>query len=314
MTLQQLPRDVHRIIIRYCRPQDIISCLRLVSTYWNLLSHEVSLWKALALRDGANVKYLLYPVYSWEWLWRITCLPLSNGIGYYEYSHPDGTLHRRRGSLIEGNLHGYGICETSSMTLIGHWRQGSPYGNGTLLYRWGGSYVGEFVDWLPSGYGVFTDDLGSIYQGMFQGGLKDGFGLYSSSESSYSGYWRQGLREGFGSEIREDGSRYTGQFRQDNSHGYGRWDISENEYYVGQFVDDVAEGEGTWVLIDGSWYTGCWKNGLRSGWGTARNRDGDIYTGEWNNDFPVDPSFQCRWNGVFLREDIDTFIPAQLRT
>lgn len=309
MELHQLPRDVHRIIVRYCNPIDVIRIIRLISRYWNVLSSEISLWKYFALRDGGNGEYICKShEQSWEWLWRITCIPLQSGVGYYE---PEPSICRR-GYLMNGNINGYGIYETSTMIIIGNWISGSPYGNVTIYYSWGGNYVGECVDWLPSGYGVQKDHDGTIYRGMFRSGVKYGFGIYSSDEFSYQGFWKNGLRDGFGSEIKADGSRYTGQYLLDQSHGYGKWDISSDEYYIGQFVNDVSYGEGTWNLIDGSCYTGSWYNGIRHGFGIYRNRDGLIYTGIWENDYPLDESFQCPWHGIFLRNDIDVYIQNQL--
>jgi hypothetical protein len=72
-------------------------------------------------------------------------------------------------------------------------------GQGTLTFRSGWKYVGEFKDGLPNGQGTITWPVGDKYVG----GIKDGKG------------------HGHGTMIWANGKKYVGGFKDGEYHGQG---------------------------------------------------------------------------------------------
>ena len=53
------------------------------------------------------------------------------------------------------------------------------YGNGTLTYKDGSKYVGEFINDEFNGQGTHTKSDGEKYEGQFAKGLYNGQGTYT---------------------------------------------------------------------------------------------------------------------------------------
>lgn len=89
------------------------------------------------------------------------------GAGAFHYNN--GSIYR--GYLVNGQYMGRGyfkFTEDSPFEYYnGMWRFGKQHGRGTLIYKKGGSYVGDFLDGKPHGNGkrVFAD--GSFFEGEF---------------------------------------------------------------------------------------------------------------------------------------------------
>lgn len=92
------------------------------------------------------------------------------GAGEFHYS--DGSIYR--GYLVKGQYMGRGYFkypeESKFNYYNGMWRNNEQHGRGTLKYKDGGSYVGEFLSGKPHGNGkrVFAD--GSFFEGTFKHG------------------------------------------------------------------------------------------------------------------------------------------------
>lgn len=109
-----------------------------------------------------------------------------------------------------------------------------------------------------NGYGTILYRSGNKYQGEFNNGLKHGYGKFIwKSGSKYKGGWVQNMREGEGEEILTNGNRYVGQWQSDKKHGTGIvYDASNN------------------VIQQGTWSSGMFINNAKSiasKKGTAQN-------------------------------------------
>jgi hypothetical protein len=67
-------------------------------------------------------------------------------------------------------------------------KNGTPNGNGTMTWKNGSNYTGQWIDGMKSGFGLinyFGDPFnGESYQGYWKNDMKNGFGTYIHSKNS----------------------------------------------------------------------------------------------------------------------------------
>lgn len=191
-------------------------------------------------------------------------------------------------------------------------------------------YHGAGVDGVPEGTGTLWYKNGDVYRGEFlKGAPHDDDGRLSHKEGELTitkyGKWVEGIQTGEVSEtiysrdyslvvgeVTYDYS-YTGEFRGDVPYGKGTMRYHRESYiffegyfingkkfghgklilpkdrpwikeYAGEFQNDVFHGKGVLVKINGFIYDCFFFNGLCHGKGTATNpKNGLYYTGDWVN-------------------------------
>lgn len=159
---------------------------------------------------------------------------------------------------------GEGEEETfDEMVFRGGFDKGKKNGNGTLVFKDGTHYTGQFKDdkmevsgFLRQGYGVFTwivkeegQEEGAqpkvnVYEGFFKNNLLSGKGIY-------------------------------------------RW--ADKRVYEGEFLEDKRHGFGIMRYANGDIYEGKWENGQRHGHGCFIQKDGQKYYGKFENNKLVQP-------------------------
>ncbi len=115
-----------------------------------------------------------------------------------------------------------------------------PNGIGTMVWRDGTRYEGNWVNGVMQGYGVMTWPNGARYSGGYANGRRQGRGVYT---------W-------------PNGASYKGEYMQGNRHGWGTMIYADRTRYVGGWAEGKRSGNGTLYAADGSiLQQGRWKNG-----------------------------------------------------
>jgi hypothetical protein len=79
----------------------------------------------------------------------------------------------------------------------GEYMQGVRQGLGTVIWRDGAKYEGEWQNDAPCGHGVWTYSDGGVYCGQFELGVRQGVGVYVfASGNRYFGQWAADERDG----------------------------------------------------------------------------------------------------------------------
>jgi len=184
-------------------------------------------------------------------------------------------------------------------TYEGLTQNGSPHGNGLLLYKNGDIYSGSFIRGLMDGFGVFTFSRdhpfnASLYTGQFKQGLKHGNGTFMWTDGKrYVGHFEDGYRSGFGVlyfNKQQQSERYEGNFLKSKLHGKGTLYWRNGDIYEGSFVNDLIDGFGVFTfskknVYGNKKYSGYFKDNQMNGNGTMISNDGYKYVGMFKNNF-----------------------------
>lgn len=100
-----------------------------------------------------------------------------------------------------------------------------------------------FCDGLFHGTGTLKYRSGSYYTGEWKMGKRDGFGsvIWPNAQQSYTGDWREGYMHGTGKYLWKQSSRehaYIGEYRLGKRNGTGTFWYSDGSIYSGQWKDD----------------------------------------------------------------------------
>jgi len=203
-----------------------------------------------------------------------------NGWGILTYSEED---HLNR-DKYDGNML-YGVMQ----------------GYGTLFWKDGSYYSGQFVNNSKSGEGTLFYSNGDIFTGLWADEAKAGQGKYMFSKGGeYSGGFSSGAFNGDGKfdilHPNDDWEHFTGQYEG----GYrktGNYKLSTGDVYDGHFTGQAAEGksadlgtgqgtydgEGKYIWSCQKEYTGYFKNGQPDGEGTMTYPEGWTYEGSFED-------------------------------
>ena len=144
---------------------------------------------------------------------------------------PDGygTLRYRRGEKYTGD-----------------WEMGLWHGHGVLISQSGKSvYEGSFVKHQKHGKGVCRFADGRVFKGQFDSDeMKDGKMNYPDM-SIHEGLFKNGRRNNFGVCRWLDGAYYEGQWKDDEMHGQGRFQWPDKSYYIGDMYRGMPQGIGS---------------------------------------------------------------------
>ena len=177
-----------------------------------------------------------------------------------------------------------------------------PNGKGTMVYKNGDVYEGEFSDGKPNGKGKCSFKNGNVYEGDFALGVMHGKGkLIDVSGFTYEGDFENGVMNGTGKMTYKDGTVEEGKFlggvfkggsssaattpertsaTTSNAEQYIERQLKDGAY-KGYAINGVPNGKGTMTYVGGSSYEGEWKNGKYSGKGKKIYNDGTLYDGDW---------------------------------
>ena len=154
-------------------------------------------------------------------------------------------------------------------------------GKGSITWKNGDSYEGDFLADRLSGRGVYRFKSGDVYEGDFVDGKKHGEGKYTSFDGGYyEGGFENDLRHGKGKLVTSDGAVYEGEFESGVKSGNGKCTYPNGDVYEGGFKGDLRHGEGKYIWSNGETYTGEFANGNMNGFGVYTWPEGRAsYTG-----------------------------------
>mmetsp|Transcript_25195 Transcript_25195/g.83174 ORF Transcript_25195/g.83174 Transcript_25195/m.83174 type:complete len:129 (+) Transcript_25195:336-722(+) len=109
-------------------------------------------------------------------------------------------------------------------------------GQGTLLFKNGDKYEGEFREDMQSGFGThWTNVQGKLilqYRGSFWQGRRHGHGIFAYKDGGkYDGEWQNGKRHGEGRMNYTDGTVYEGMWENGKRHGAGTLFLANGDVY-----------------------------------------------------------------------------------
>ena len=163
-----------------------------------------------------------------------------------------------------------------------------PSGSGTMKYRNGREYTGEWEQGNWHGYGRLQNLIGDVYEGNFVQNQKEGKGkLNLKNGQVFEGRFKNNrIREGKMSYT--DRSYYKGLFCEGRRCGWGLYVFDDGSVYEGQWENDHRNGHGRMEWPDGGWYDGDWRLGFQNGYGIEVSRDNEIlYEGIWRKGYPI---------------------------
>jgi len=193
-------------------------------------------------------------------------------------------------------------------------------GNGTLIWRNGNTYTGDFKVHKRTGQGEeFIQETGERFKGEFREGKRvngeityaDGsktpFAVSAShfslkvpftpdhiavihnvvfeNKNSYVGECLDGKKHGQGEYVTHSGDRYKGSYSHGDMEGWGKLTESGGTIREGNWKKNQLHGEGKKIWPNGDFYTGDFVNGERTGkgtyvWGEGPYK-GQMYTGDY---------------------------------
>mmetsp|Transcript_28230 Transcript_28230/g.62535 ORF Transcript_28230/g.62535 Transcript_28230/m.62535 type:complete len:300 (-) Transcript_28230:97-996(-) len=170
-------------------------------------------------------------------------------------------------------------------------------GRGVYKYAFGDAYEGSFLNGMPYGEGKLLYKDGGYYLGEFRN-------LVHLHKHKVEGASRlpkcDGWRHGFGVRVWTNGLRYEGQWVEDKMHGTGAVTNRQGAKYEGQFYNGLKTGEakeqfGNLLGIpfdcplgykhNGTGhchYAGVYRGGMFHGHGVFTCQQGPWYKGNWN--------------------------------
>ena len=128
-------------------------------------------------------------------------------------------------------------------------------GTGVAINSDGSKYEGQFIDGKSDGQGSIQYRNGDSYVGDFSGGVFHGSGVYLwVNGDKYEGQFIGGKKHGIGNIKYSAGEEYTGEFKNDKPHGSGECLIS-NVKRIDTFRVGFADKRG-YKKIKCSWSEG----------------------------------------------------------
>jgi hypothetical protein len=172
--------------------------------------------------------YSLGHIYDGDWL-----DDMRHGKGFMKFLANSIAEESYQGDWLNDEIHGYGkyiYRFDDGVTYEGQWQRGRRAGKGTISYKDGSYYRGDFYKEQMWGRGVYVD---------------------SANGYQYDGDWRMNMRQGFGTEMISDGSIYYGEFWANMRHGSGKVTYADGSSFEGRWEGNIILGEGKRTILVG---------------------------------------------------------------
>lgn len=152
----------------------------------------------------------------------------------------------------------------------GLFQKGGPK-HGTVKFKTGEEYRGDFSEGKFHGQGTLKNDIGT-YQGTF--------------------HYNDLIK---GTRWKKNGDKYTGTFKNGKAHGKGINELNSGSRYEGDFVQDTYTGKGTFYYNIGDRYEGEWENNMLHGYGWYHYANGTVWKGQFvKNQKAKECKFRCK--------------------
>lgn len=154
-------------------------------------------------------------------------------------------------------------------------------GHGTLLFKDGSRFVGDFKNGKRHGIVVYIAIDGTTMTANWENDIMIGeCSIQYKNGNTYRGGVKDFKRNGYGTMNFYDGSTFIGQFYNDTAQGYGELDFKVY-IYKGDFKDGSMSGFGKFTWKNGKFlsYEGLVEDGVPHGYGKLVFQEGHTYTG-----------------------------------
>ncbi len=221
----------------------------------------------------------------------------KSGFGYYSYGQPDskrrvatswyytiGTIEctfdpsnekNKRITILESQL-------TSSYK--GIWLNDKPHGPGTVVYKDGSYFKGEFENGRSMA-GFLTYSSGNTKRAKWVNGeLVEEFSIEYKNGSNYIGELKNGKRDGYGQYAYVNGSQYEGNWKNGEKHGDGKLIYNSGAFYQGSWENGKRHGIGVYIDSRGNKYIGKWNSGMKRGFFKVVYQNDDVFEGVFEHD------------------------------
>jgi hypothetical protein len=107
------------------------------------------------------------------------------------------------------------------------------HGKGTMRWKDGACYDGEWKQGIAQGQGKFTSANGDIYTGKFVANNASGHGtmILKENQTTYTGAWVKDQQHGIGEEKYNNGASFTGNFKEGHKNGFGIYNWADKSTY-----------------------------------------------------------------------------------
>lgn len=232
------------------------------------------------LVSGKSTKYKNGKIkYKGGWLYGE-----KNGLGTFYQS--DGTT--KEGFWKKGKLDSLQLQQLNFKDGIykGHVVNGTPNGNGKIIYNDSSKYIGNWQDGKRHNLGVYISKNGDTIDGNWSNNKLEGLVSYVTNSQEYEGYYRNDKKDGFGSLILKNGTMYSGDWKNGKASGFGEYIDNNGVSYDGEWLNGLPQGLGTYAYLALESYKGEWYNGKPEGIGVFKcsdyNYEGHLSNGIFN--------------------------------
>jgi hypothetical protein len=133
----------------------------------------------------------------------------------------------------------YKVMQGINSRYEGYVKNGKKHGQGTLYFKNGDKYIGEWREDKKHGQGTY---------------------IYADAEK-YVGQWKDGRMHGKGTYFFKSGNKFTGQWREDKKHGPGTYFFKNGDQWKGSYVNNKKHGRGVYTWVSGESQEEVWENG-----------------------------------------------------
>ena len=164
-------------------------------------------------------------------------------------------------------------------------------GKGTMKYKNGDFYDGNWMDDRKNGKGIMRYANGDVYEGEWFVDVIFGKGLmrynngdvYSGDLYPLNSLNQKSIKEGPNGYGPSRDNKGKVIYITERSPGNGTMAYANGDFYTGEWINDLRHGNGTMSYANGDIYAGKWEKNVRHGYGAISYKNGVIYEGEWFN-------------------------------
>lgn len=169
-------------------------------------------------------------------------------------------------------------------TYKGPVKDGFKDDKGSIFYKNGDKYFGEFYKNNKHGKGIMIYNNNDTYEGEWFNDLKSGLGSYITIENKIIGNWLNGKLNGL-CRIEYDDYIIEIEWQEGVISNSGTIIYKNGSRYTGEIRDNKRNGLGQLYLVDGTKYDCNWLNDDKVGDCEIIYKNGDIYRGDVSINF-----------------------------
>ena len=209
------------------------------------------------------------------------------------------------GDLVDGAPHGSGQMvylqndPLDREVYEGDWKSGHQSGHGSMKFRSGESYIGQFEDNVPHGAGQFLYPTGDVEDVVMEAGVRHGQSRYHCDEDKTVEevmFW-EGQPRGPSKLLYPDGSYEERSFNDGAKNGAAKMIGNNGDVFEFQYKDNVIDGPSKYTWANGQYEEAVYVGGVKHGPGLEVSSTGDTETRTWDQGQLQGPAVVLGKNG-----------------